>query len=89
MSFEPDQKKEMIEKHKPHDSDTGSPAVQIALLTERITYLTGHFKVHKKDHHSRQGLLKIVNQRRRLLTYLKRNDPTRYRKLIDELGIRK
>ena len=89
MSFEPDQKREIIEKHKTHDSDTGSPEVQIALLTERITYLTGHFKVHKKDHHSRQGLLKIVNQRRRLLTYLKRNDPTRYRKLIDELGIRK
>ena len=89
MSFEPDQKKEIIEKHKTHDSDTGSPEVQIALLTERITYLTGHFKVHKKDHHSRQGLLKIVNQRRRLLTYLKRNDPTRYRKLINELGIRK
>ncbi len=89
MSFEPDQKKEIIEKHKTHDSDTGSPEVQIALLTERITYLTGHFKMHKKDHHSRQGLLKIVNQRRRLLTYLKRNDPTRYRKLIDELGIRK
>jgi small subunit ribosomal protein S15 len=89
MSFEPEHKKEIIEKHKTHDSDTGSPEVQIALLTERITYLTGHFKVHKKDHHSRQGLLKIVNQRRRLLTYLKRNDPTRYRKLIDELGIRK
>jgi small subunit ribosomal protein S15 len=89
MSFEPDQKREIIEKHKTHNSDTGSPEVQIALLTERITYLTGHFKVHKKDHHSRQGLLKIVNQRRRLLTYLKRNDPTRYRKLIDELGIRK
>jgi len=89
MSFEPEQKKEIIEKHKTHDSDTGSPEVQIALLTERITYLTGHFKMHKKDHHSRQGLLKIVNQRRRLLTYLKRNDPTRYRKLIDELGIRK
>ena len=89
MSFEPDQKREIIEKHKTHNSDTGSPEVQIALLTERITYLTGHFKVHKKDHHSRQGLLKIVNQRRRLLTYLKRNDPIRYRKLIDELGIRK
>ena len=89
MLFEPDQKREIIEKHKTHNSDTGSPEVQIALLTERITYLTGHFKVHKKDHHSRQGLLKIVNQRRRLLTYLKRNDPIRYRKLIDELGIRK
>ena len=89
MSFEPDQKREIIEKHKTHNTDTGSPEVQIALLTERITYLTGHFKTHKKDHHSRQGLLKIVNQRRRLLNYLKRSDPTRYRKLIDELGIRK
>jgi small subunit ribosomal protein S15 len=89
MSLEPDYKRGIIEKHKTHDSDTGSPEVQIALLTERITYLTDHFKVHKKDHHSRQGLLKIVNQRRRLLNYLKRNDPTRYRKLIDELGIRK
>ena len=89
MSFEPEQKREIIEKHKTHNTDTGSPEVQIALLTERISYLTGHFKVHKKDHHSRQGLLKIVNQRRRLLTYLKRTDPTRYRKLIDELGIRK
>jgi small subunit ribosomal protein S15 len=89
MSFEPDHKREIIEKHKTHDSDTGSPEVQIALLTERITYLTDHFKLHKKDHHSRQGLLKIVNQRRRLLTYLKLIDPTRYRKLIDELGIRK
>jgi len=89
MTLEPDYKREIIAKHKTHDSDTGSPEVQIALLTERITYLTDHFKVHKKDHHSRQGLLKIVNQRRRLLNYLKRNDPTRYRKLIDELGIRK
>ena len=89
MSLEPDYKREIIEKHKTHDSDTGSPEVQIALLTERITYLTDHFKVHKKDHHSRQGLLKIVNQRRRLLNYLKRNDPARYRKLIDALGIRK
>lgn len=89
MSLEPDQKKEIIEKHKIHGNDTGSPEVQIALLTERINYLTDHFKTHKKDHHSRQGLLKIVNQRRRLLNYLKRNDPPRYRKLIDELGIRK
>ncbi len=89
MSLEPEQKKEIIEKHKTHDTDTGSPEVQIALLTERITYLTEHFKTHKKDHHSRQGLLKIVNQRRRLLNYLRRNDPVRYRKLINELGIRK
>jgi small subunit ribosomal protein S15 len=89
MSLQPEQKKEIIEKHKTHDKDTGSPEVQIALLTQRINYLTEHFKTHKKDHHSRQGLLKIVNQRRRLLNYLRRNDPPRYRKLIDELGIRK
>ena len=89
MSLQTDQKKEIIEKHKIHGKDTGSPEVQIALLTERINYLTEHFKTHKKDHHSRQGLLKIVNQRRRLLNYLKRNNPPRYRKLIDELGIRK
>lgn len=72
-----------------HDKDTGSPEVQIALLTERVNYLTDHFKKHAKDHHSRQGLLKIVNQRRRLLDYIKRIDPPRYRKLIEELGIRK
>jgi small subunit ribosomal protein S15 len=89
MSLQPEQKKEIIEKHKTHDKDTGSPEVQIALLTQRINYLTEHFKTHKKDHHSRQGLLRIVNQRRRLLNYLRRNDPPRYRKLIDELAIRK
>ena len=89
MTMEPDQKKGVIDKHKLHEKDTGSPEVQIALLTERITYLTNHFKTHKKDHHSRQGLLKIVNQRRSLINYLKRNNPPKYRKLIDELGIRK
>ena len=89
MSLEADHKREIIEKHKTHTKDTGSPEVQIALLTERIIYLTEHFKMHKKDHHSRQGLLKIVNQRRRLLNYIKRIDPPRYRKLIEELGIRK
>ncbi len=89
MSLEADHKREIIAKHKTHTTDTGSPEVQIALLTERITYLTEHFKMHKKDHHSRQGLLKIVNQRRRLLTYIKRINPPRYRKLIEELGIRK
>jgi len=89
MTLEPGQKKGIIAKHKVHEKDTGSPEVQIALLTERITYLTDHFKTHKKDHHSRQGLLKIVNQRRRLINYLKRNNPPKYRKLIDELGIRK
>lgn len=89
MPLEPNRKKVIIEKHKIHNKDTGSPEVQIALLTERINYLTDHFKTHKKDHHSRRGLLKIVNQRRRLLNYLKRNNPPKYRKLIDELGIRK
>ena len=89
MSLEADHKREIIDKHKTHTKDTGSPEVQIALLTERIIYLTEHFKMHKKDHHSRQGLLKIVNQRRRLLNYIKRIDPPRYRKLIEELGIRK
>jgi small subunit ribosomal protein S15 len=89
MSLEADHKREIIEKHKIHPKDTGSPEVQIALLTERITYLTEHFKMHKKDHHSRQGLLKIVNQRRRLLNYIKRINPPRYRKVIEELGIRK
>jgi small subunit ribosomal protein S15 len=89
MPLATEQKRDIIEKHKLHDKDTGSPEVQIALLTERVNYLTGHFKKHAKDHHSRQGLLKIVNQRRRLLNYIKRLDPPRYRKLIEELGIRK
>jgi small subunit ribosomal protein S15 len=89
MPLATEQKRDVIQKHKMHDKDTGSPEVQIALLTERVNYLTGHFKKHAKDHHSRQGLLKIVNQRRRLLNYIKRIDPPRYRKLIEELGIRK
>lgn len=82
-------KNEIIEKFKTHDSDTGSSEVQIALLTERIGYLTEHFKVHQKDHHSRQGLLKLVGQRRSLLDYLKKKDIQEYRALIQELGIRK
>lgn len=82
-------KQEIIDSHKLHDSDTGSPEVQIAILTERITYLTEHFKVHKKDHHSRRGLLKIVGQRRRLLDYLKKKDVERYRSIIEKLGIRR
>lgn len=69
--------------------DTGSPEVQVALLTERINYLTEHFKTHKKDHHSRQGLLKLVNQRRKLLEYLRKNALDRYKKVIDRLGLRK
>ncbi len=82
-------KNEIIEKFKIHPSDTGSSEVQIALLTNRINYLTEHFKEHKKDHHSRQGLLKLVGHRRSLLDYLKKKDVNKYRTLIQELGIRK
>ena len=82
-------KKGVIENHRQHESDTGSTEVQVALLTERINELSEHFKVHKKDHHSRRGLLKIVSQRRRLLTYLRNNDVDRYRSLIERLGLRR
>jgi len=82
-------KKGIVDQFKLHEKDTGSPEVQIALLSKRITYLTEHFKVHKKDHHSRRGLLKMVGQRRRLLNYLKRKDMNKYKGLIKELGIRK
>ncbi len=84
-----DRKTEVITTHKTHDTDTGSPEVQIALLSERISYLTEHFKTHEKDHHSRRGLLKLVQQRRRLLDYLKRKDSDRYTEIIGKLGIRK
>lgn len=84
-----EKKQELIDQYKRHEGDTGSPEVQIALLSERITYLTEHFRTHKKDHHSRRGLLKIVGQRRRLLDYLKRNDVERYRAIIKSLGIRR
>ena len=84
-----ERKQEIIEKYKRHEGDTGSPEVQIALLTERITYLTDHFKTHKKDHHSRRGLLKMVGQRRRLLDYLVKQDVERYRTIIKELGLRR
>ena len=84
-----DKKQEIIDAFKTHESDTGSPEVQIALLTERITYLTEHFRTHHKDHHSRRGLLKIVGQRRRLLDYLKSKDVERYRVIINKLGIRR
>jgi small subunit ribosomal protein S15 len=84
-----EKKQAIISSYKLHDSDTGSPEVQVAILTERITYLTEHFKVHKKDHHSRRGLLKIVGQRRRLLDYLKKKDIDRYRVIIEKLGIRR
>jgi small subunit ribosomal protein S15 len=78
-----------IEKHRLHESDTGSPEVQVAILTERINHLTEHLKIHKKDHHSRRGLLMLVGQRRRLLDYLRRNDVERYRALIAKLGLRR
>ena len=81
--------REIVQSNRRHDSDTGSPEVQIALLTNRIGYLTEHFKAHRKDHHSRRGLLKLVGQRRRLLDYLKRSDFPRYKAVIDRLGIRK
>ncbi|HKZ16459.1 MAG TPA: 30S ribosomal protein S15 [Syntrophales bacterium] len=84
-----EKKQEIINSFKLHDNDTGSPEVQIAILSERITYLTEHFKVHKKDHHSRRGLLKIVGQRRRMLDYLKKKDIERYRAIIGKLGIRR
>ena len=89
MSLATQRKKDVVVKFAKHPSDTGSAEVQIALLTERITYLTEHFKTHKKDHHSRRGLLKLVGQRRRLLDYLKDKDTNRYKKLIENLGIRK
>ncbi|MBN1880624.1 MAG: 30S ribosomal protein S15 [Deltaproteobacteria bacterium] len=89
MSLVPEAKTAIIEDHKKHTSDTGSPEVQIALITERINILTDHLKTHKKDHTSRRGLLKMVGKRRRLLDYLKRKDIERYRDLIGKLGIRK
>ena len=89
MVLTAESKKEIVEQFKLHQNDTGSPEVQIALLSKRISYLTDHFKIHKKDHHSRRGLLKLVGQRRRLLNYLKRVDVTRYQNIIKELGIRK
>ena len=89
MVLTPDTKKEIIDRFKLHDKDTGSPEVQVAILSNRISYLTDHFKVHKKDHHSRRGLLKLVGQRRRLLNYLRKTDLTRYQNVIKELGLRK
>ena len=89
MAFSATVKKEIIEKFKIHERDTGSPEVQIALLTERINYLNEHLKIHRKDHHSRRGLLKMVGQRRALLNYLKVNDPLRYRVILDRLGLRR
>ena len=82
-------KQTVIGNHRLHDTDTGSPEVQVALLTERIVHLTEHFKTHKKDHHSRRGLLKLVSQRRRLLNYLKNKDVSRYRSILAALQLRK
>ena len=89
VALSKDRKTGIIGTYKTHDSDTGSPEEQVALLSERINYLTEHFKIHAKDHHSRRGLLKLVGQRRRLLDYLKSKDETRYAELIKRLGIRK
>lgn len=89
MVFTTEQKLSTIEEYKTHESDTGSPEVQVALLTDRIIYLTDHVKVHKKDHHSRRGLLILVGRRRRLLNYLKKKNITRYRDLISRLGLKR
>lgn len=89
MAIDKSQKQAIITDYRLHDSDTGSPEVQIALLSTRINYLTDHFKIHKNDHHSRRGLLKLVSQRRRSLDYLKALNKERYDRLIERLGIRK
>jgi len=87
--IQPEQKQQIISDHRRHETDTGSPEVQIAILTERINYLTEHLKIHKKDHHSRRGLLKMVGQRRGLLNYLQQKDIERYRAIVARLGLRK
>ena len=89
MALTKERKATIIDSYRTHDADTGSPEVQVAILSDRINYLTEHFKVHAKDHHSRRGLLKLVGQRRRLLDYLKSKDTQRYSELIRRLGIRK
>lgn len=89
MAITTEKKRDLIETYKLHNGDTGSADVQIAIMSERITYLTEHFKTHAKDHHSRRGLLKLVSKRRRLLDYLKRTNQVRYEGLISKLGIRK
>ena len=89
MAVHQERKSELVTKFRTHESDTGSPEVQVALLSERINQLTEHFKAHKKDHHSRRGLLKLVGRRRRLLNYVQRDDVERYRALIKELGLRR
>ncbi|MVO99109.1 30S ribosomal protein S15 [Paenibacillus lutrae] len=89
MALTQERKQEIIQTHKTHESDTGSPEVQVAILTENIVNLTSHFRAHKKDHHSRRGLLKMVGQRRSLLAYLKKKDVKRYSALIEKLGLRR
>ena len=89
MSLTAERKSEIVETYRTHNADTGSPEVQIAILSEKIAYLTEHFKIHAKDHHSRRGLLRMVGKRRRLLDYLKAKDVGRYRTVIERLGIRK
>ncbi len=89
MAFTQEFKTNIVTTYRRHESDTGSPEVQIALITKRIAYLAEHFKTHAKDHHSRRGLLKLVGRRRRLLDYLKRKDVDRYRKVVADLGLRK
>ncbi|RXZ76913.1 30S ribosomal protein S15 [Paenibacillaceae bacterium] len=89
MAITQERKNELIDQHKTHESDTGSPEVQVAILTENIVNLTQHLREHKKDHHSRRGLLKMVGQRRKLLAYLKNKDVRRYSALIEKLGLRR
>ncbi|MFW5740954.1 MAG: 30S ribosomal protein S15 [Myxococcota bacterium] len=89
MAFTQDYKNEIVTTFRRHETDTGSPEVQIALITKRVAYLAEHFKTHKKDHHSRRGLLKLVGKRRRLLDYLKNKDVDRYRKVVADLKLRK
>lgn len=89
MALTQERKNQLIEEYRTHESDTGSPEVQIAILTEKINYLNDHLRTHKKDHHSRRGLLKMVGQRRNLLAYLKDKDVARYRELITKLGLRR
>ncbi|WP_067617090.1 30S ribosomal protein S15 [Alicyclobacillus acidiphilus] len=89
MMLDAEAKKQIVEKYQVHGTDTGSPEVQIAILTERINYLTEHFRTHKKDHHSRRGLYKMIGRRRNLLNYLRKKDVNRYRELIQSLGLRR
>lgn len=89
MALQVEQKQKLVAEHRLHEKDTGSPEIQIALLTSRIKELTEHFKIHKKDHHSRRGLLKLVSRRRRLLDYLRKKEKERYQDIIERLGLRR